>query len=443
VWDRVRILGQHYCSQIIALAAAEGLACFAAPYLAAALRFDDGITDAEAALGPLWPQGLTFAAAMFVSMLSVGLYSARQRAGTAGTIARLGASVLGAFVILALIYYLVPDMRLGRGVLGLTMLISFLACLLVRAGLLRAVGENVFKRRVLVYGAGTRAQSIARLRRRAVQRGFRIVGFCRRLGVDEIVVAMDDRRRGFSVKDLLGCRLSNIGVVELESFLERETGRVRLDVLSASWMIFGSGFSCTLLRKFNARSFDIAASVLLLLLTWPIMLLTAIAIKMEDGFRAPVLYRQTRVGLEGRHFHMLKFRSMRIDAEQDGQPRWAQKGDERVTRVGAVARNFRIDELPQLLNVLVGDMRFVGPRPERPEFVELLSRKIPYYCERHCVKPGITGWAQLCLSYGASEESAVEKLEYDLYYAKNHCLLLDLSILVQTAEVVVWRKGAQ
>ena len=453
---------------MVALAAVEAPTFYAAPYLAAAVRFSDDISEAEAAVGPLWAQGLLFATAMFVAMLSVGLYSSRQRTGIAGTLLRLAVSASGAFVTLALIYYIAPSTRMGRGVLALTILIGLLACLLVRGAISKVGGRNVFKRRVLVYGAGARAQSILRLRRRADQRGFRIVGFiraagdaasiagervlrtsgsllekCRRLAVDEIVVAMDDRRQGFPLKELLGCRLSSVDVVELESFLERETGRVRLDVLNASWMIFGAGFSCTLLRKFNARSFDIVTSLLLLLLTWPVMLLTAIAIKLEDGICAPVLYRQTRVGLDGRHFAMLKFRSMRIDAEQDGEARWAQKRDERVTRVGTVARTFRIDELPQLFNVLLGDMRFVGPRPERPEFVELLSKKIPYYRERHCVKPGITGWAQLCLSYGASEQSAQEKLEYDLYYAKNHCLLLDLSILVQTAEVIVWRKGAQ
>ena len=462
----MRVLGLH--PQILVFAALEAAVCFGAPYVAAGIRFDESIAAAEAEIGPLWPRGVLFASTMLLGLVSVGLYSARQRAGAAGTLVRVGVGTFAAFVLIVIVYYLAPGLHIGRGVLGLTLVIGFCACLFTRALMSKIVDAEIFKRRVLVYGAGVRAASIARLRRRTDQRGFRIIGYisshgdaagvacdkplmqtgsllqlCRSLAVDEIVVAMDDRRGGLPVKDLLNCRMSNIRVIELESFLERETGKVRLDVLNASWMIFGSGFCCTGVRKITARSFDVIASLLLLMLAWPIMLITALAIKLEDGIRAPVVYRQTRVGLHGRHFGMLKFRSMRVDAEQDGQPRWCQKGDRRVTRVGAVARIFRVDELPQLLNVLLGDMRFVGPRPERPEFVESLSRKIPYYRERHCVKPGITGWAQLYLSYGASEQAALEKLEYDLYYAKNHCLLLDLSILLQTAEVIVWRKGAQ
>lgn len=462
----MRFLGLH--AQILIFAALEAAVCFGAFYLAAEIRFDEGIIAAQAEVGPLWVRAVLFSVTMLLGLISVGLYSPRQRSRSVGTFVRVGVGTSGAFVLVAIVYYLAPSLHIGRGVMGLTMLIAFLGCLATRALMSRIIDADVFKRRVLVYGAGVRAGTIARLRRRSDQRGFRIIGYvashgdragvprdkvlqqtgsllelCRSLEVSEIVVAMDDRRGNLPVQQLLNCRMSNVRVMELEGFLERETGKVRLDVLNASWMIFGSGFCCTAVRKLNARCFDVTASLMLLLLTWPIMLITALAIKWEDGVRAPVLYRQTRVGLGGRHFGMLKFRSMRVDAEQDGQPRWAQKRDRRVTRVGAVARIFRVDELPQLVNVLVGDMRFVGPRPERPEFVESLGRKIPYYHERHCVKPGITGWAQLYLSYGASEQAALEKLEYDLYYAKNHCLMLDLSILLQTAEVIVWRKGAQ
>jgi sugar transferase (PEP-CTERM system associated) len=267
--------------------------------------------------------------------------------------------------------------------------------------------------------------------------------FANNNSVDEIVVAMDDRRRAFPLRDLLECRLQGIEVVDLVSFLERETGRVRLDVLNPSWMIFAEGFRRDPVRLFSERAFDLIASLLLLLLAWPIMLLTAILIKIEDGPRAPVFYRQTRVGLGGRNFDALKFRSMRPDAEKDGRPQWARPGDSRVTRVGAFIRKVRIDELPQILNVLKSDMSFVGPRPERPEFVAVLNDKIPYYSERHCVKPGITGWAQLCHPYGSSEQDAAEKLQYDLYYIKNHSLLFDILILLQTAEVILWRKGAR
>jgi exopolysaccharide biosynthesis polyprenyl glycosylphosphotransferase len=206
-------------------------------------------------------------------------------------------------------------------------------------------------------------------------------------------------------------------------------------------MIFSDGFRRDPLRLISERAFDVIASVGLLLISWPVMLIAAAAIKIEDGFSAPALYRQARVGFEERVFQVLKFRSMSIDAELDGRARWADQDDERVTRVGAVLRKMRIDELPQFFNVLKGDMSFVGPRPERPEFVSALNDRIPYYRERHCVKPGITGWAQLCYPYGSSEHDALEKLQYDLYYVKNHSLLFDIIILLQTAEVVLWGKG--
>jgi sugar transferase (PEP-CTERM system associated) len=327
----------------------------------------------------------------------------------------------------------------------------------------------MFKRRVLVFGAGRRAGSIARLRRRSDRRGFSVVSYltadgdepgfvepsaviahpnsllayCEENFVDEIVVAMDDRRRGFPMEQLLECRLEGIEVIELVTFLERETGKVRLDVLNPSWMIFSDGFRQGRIHSVLERIFDVAASLLLLLVALPFMLLTALAIKLEDGLRAPILYRQTRVGQYGRPFRLMKFRSMRIDAEKEGAPIWASKNDSRITRIGSFIRKTRIDELPQILNVLRGQMSFVGPRPERPEFVSRLNERIPYYRERHSIKPGLTGWAQLCYPYGSSENDAVEKLQYDLFYVKNHSPLFYLAIVIQTVEVIVWGKGAR
>jgi exopolysaccharide biosynthesis polyprenyl glycosylphosphotransferase len=217
---------------------------------------------------------------------------------------------------------------------------------------------------------------------------------------------------------------------------------VRIDLLHPSWLIFGQGFRRDPLRLFSSRALDVLASVAVLLVALPAMVLTFVAIKIEDGWGAPALYSQARVGLGGKLFRVLKFRSMCQDAEQNGA-QWAQHGDPRVTRVGAVIRKLRIDELPQVVNVLRGHMSFVGPRPERPEFVAQLAEKIPYYAQRHCVKPGITGWAQLCYPYGSSESDALEKLQYDLYYIKNNSLLFDLAILIQTAEVVLFGKGAR
>ena len=245
------------------------------------------------------------------------------------------------------------------------------------------------------------------------------------------------------MRELLDCRLAGIDVTELVAFLERETARVRIDVLNPSWLIFGKGFRRGSFRLQSARTLDLLLASALFVLTCPVMLATALAIKIEDGWRSPLFYSQERVGFAGRIFRLLKFRSMRVDAEAAGQALWAQKNDSRVTRVGSVIRKLRIDELPQILNVLRGEMGLVGPRPERPQFVERLTEKIPYYVERLSVKPGITGWAQLCYPYGASEHDALEKLQYDLYYIKNGNLLFDIAILVQTAEVVLMGKGAR
>lgn len=453
---------------IVILALVESGALLGALYLAALVRFDDPLAAVEARLGSLWPRALLFALLIQLNMVATGLYSSRLRVTFIGILMRIATAVLLATAAVALVFYAVPAMHVGRGVIGLSALGAFFVITLIRAIFARLVDENVFKRRVLVYGCGRQALSISNLRRRSDQRGFKIVGYVRADGdrelvpaermlfppqtllelardqrVDEIVVAMDDRRRAFPVQELLECRLGGIEVIDLVSFLERETGKVRLDVLNPSWMIFSDGFRRDPVRLFSERAFDLFASTTLLVITWPVMLLVLVAIKLESGWSAPALYRQRRVGLEGRVFDVLKFRSMRPDAEVDGRPRWAQKDDERVTRVGAFIRATRIDELPQILNVLKGNMSFVGPRPERPEFVAELNEKIPYYRERHCVKPGITGWAQLCYPYGSSEHDAAEKLQYDLYYVKNHSLLFDLMILLQTVEVVLWGKGGR
>jgi sugar transferase (PEP-CTERM system associated) len=217
---------------------------------------------------------------------------------------------------------------------------------------------------------------------------------------------------------------------------------MHLEVLTPSWMIFGPGFRRDGMRVGSSRVFDLIASFGLLFIASPVMLLTILAIKLEEGIRAPIFYGQLRVGLDGKNFRVLKFRSMRVDAERNGA-QWATTNDNRVTRVGKFLRKTRIDELPQLWNVLRGDMAFVGPRPERPEFVETLAETIPYYRERHSVKPGITGWAQLCYPYGASEQDAIEKLQYDLFYVKNHDLVFDILVLLQTVEVIILGKGAR
>lgn len=347
--------------------------------------------------------------------------------------------------------------------------VAWFACVMVaRTTFVRVAGADTFKHRVVVIGSGYCAGCIKRL---ADQQGCRFVAVAfvaspaeatrgpdaplrlesdsspdallsvvRRHRATEVVLATDDRR-GVPVLQLLRCKTDGIKVTDYLSFWERETGRVDLESLQPSWLIFSDGFRAGSFTRFFKRTFDILVSSIFLIIALPLLLIVAILTKLESP--GAVLYRQERVGLRGKPFTLLKIRSMRSDAESEGRPQWAAQGDQRVTRVGAIIRKIRIDELPQLLNVLKGDMSFVGPRPERPYFVEQLNEKIRFYNERHSVKPGITGWAQINYPYGASIEDARNKLSYDLYYAKNHTLFLDLVILIQTVRVILFPSGAR
>jgi sugar transferase (PEP-CTERM system associated) len=462
------VLGQYIHVSFALLAALETLGAFLALIAAGYLRFGFDIPAMERLQGVLWPRALLFSGATFTSLLAFGLYSARQRARSIGIFVRVVVAVGAGMALTAVSFFVIPSLDIGRGVLGVAAIIDVVLVCTMRVLLPRVIDENIFKRRVLVYGCGQRATCIANLRRRTDRRGFVVVGYvhadgeephvasehvldlkekllalCEELGVDEVVVAMDDRRKGFPIRELLDCRLDGLEITELLTFLERETGMVRLDVLDLSWIIFGEGFRRGSLRMLSSRALDLLMSLTILVTAAPVMLLVAVAIKLEDGWRAPILYRQARVGLNNQPFEILKFRSMHLDAERDGKARWAQRSDPRVTRVGAIMRKLRIDELPQVVNVLRGQMSFVGPRPERPQFVSELAAKIPYYLQRHCVKPGITGWAQLCYPYGSSVKDTVAKLQYDLYYIKNNSLLFDLAIILQTAEVVFMGKGGR
>ena len=263
-----------------------------------------------------------------------------------------------------------------------------------------------------------------------------------RAGVDEVIVALSERRSGsMSLRDLLDCKISGIRVSDISTHFERRLGQIRLDYVNAGWLIFGEGFNQGFVRTAIKRVFDVVCAAVLLVLTLPLMLITMLLIAAES--RGPVFYRQQRVGLNGKNFDVIKFRSMRSDAEGDGNPRWALAADDRVTRVGRFIRRVRIDELPQLYNVLKGEMSMVGPRPERPFFVDSLTKDIAYYAVRHSVKPGVTGWAQVRYEYGATVEDAKQKLQYDLYYVKNHTLFLDLLIMFETVSVVLTGKGAR
>ncbi len=322
--------------------------------------------------------------------------------------------------------------------------------------------------RVLIVGTGPEAQEVASTLQTHPRARSDVVGFydaadggggpkvggrifarstdlaelVQRLEIEEVIVSVREQRGGvLPLRGLLECRVSGVRVLDLPAFYERVRGEVPIDSLKASWLIYGQGFAQDFLRSAIKRIFDYATSTSLFLLALPVMCVTAIAIRLESP--GPVVYRQERVGLGGRRFSCLKFRSMRADAEANGVAQWAGQNDARITRVGRFIRKYRIDELPQLLNVLSGDMSLVGPRPERPCFVDQLKDEIRFYDLRHSVKPGLTGWAQVRYSYGASVEDATRKLQFDLYYVKNHSLFLDVIILVDTVRVVLFGEGSR
>lgn len=420
-----------------------------------------------AAIQPLQGKAIVFALVMMGAMMTMGLYSRHFRDTTSQLVMRILASLAMGLVGMVLLFYLFPSvLGIGRAPLAIVMVLASVSLIVLRLLFLHVVSLDGFKRRILVLGTGRQAAAIDRvMRRKSDRRGIAIVGYihlsneqpqvsgriiehseslldlARRYRVQEIVVAVDNRRENFPIKEIVECRLIGIEVLDILSFIERQCGKILLENLTPSWLIFSEGFHHGMLRAVGKRIFDVSASLALLAVAWPVMVIAALAVKLYGG-RGPVLYRQERVGEHGEPFKVLKFRSMTVDAEKDGA-QWAQKNDARVTRVGGFMRKYRIDELPQLFNVLKGEMSFVGPRPERPEFVSDLSGKILYYAERHRVKPGITGWAQICYPYGASERDAAEKLSYDLYYVKNYSLFLDLVILLQTAQAVLWKRGGR
>jgi sugar transferase (PEP-CTERM system associated) len=369
-------------------------------------------------------------------------------------------------LLLASIFFFLPALTFWRSNLVYAMLLALLLLFLVRLLFGRALGSEAFKRRVLVLGAGPRAARLEALARREGA-GFAIAGYVAmndgpsavahavnradianlvdhvvRLKVLEVVLALEERRNALPLGDLLRIKTTGVHVNEISSFLERETGRVDLDSLNPSWLIFSDGFSAgRRLSSAGKRLFDIVISAIILLVSAPLILIAGLLVRLES--RGPAFFRQRRVGLYGQCFEIVKIRSMREDAEVGGKAVWAQRDDPRVTRVGAVIRKLRIDELPQAWTVLTGQMSFVGPRPERPQFVADLEARLPYYAERHMVKPGITGWAQINFPYGASVEDARQKLEFDLYYAKNYTPFLDLLILLQTIRVILFPEGAR
>jgi len=430
----------HLRVPFLLLAVIEFCVCVMAVYVSVYVRFDgQRIMEIESINSPV-VTSILFGLVMPVTMMAMGLYQSRFRGGILGVFLRSVIGFLCGAAVLALMYYLIPSLYLGRGVFALALILAFFMVGTIRPMFFYYVDRDILKISVLVLGAGEKAASIPRrLRRRVDRRGFRVVGYlklatdesvavdpslvielgdrslldyCNEFGIDEIVVAADERRNAMPLESLLECKLYGIDVIDLLGFFEREQGKLPLDILRPDWLIYSDGFDGGAFKDISKRIFDVFASLLILLITWPFMLMAILAIKIEDGINAPIFYGQTRVGHLGTPFQVLKFRSMSVNAERDGIAQWATKNDSRVTATGSIIRKTRIDELPQILNVLRGDMSFVGPRPERPQFVDELAVDIPYYQERHAVKPGITGWAQVCYPYGASLQDSVRTKRY-------------------------------
>ncbi len=459
---------RHYVPlNLLILVLVEALILGGAIYAGVSARFlEVGAIPPE--LTPLLPKALTFTAVMLGLMTASGLYDLEWQGGARVLLQRLSLCFGIGLLAMSLLFYVFPVLLVGRGAFLLSFGLALLGILLSRTLFLRWSRVGAFKARALVIGTGSRAAQIeSLLTDRGHASNTEVIGYVpmsgshhfvdhvrildteeslsdlvTRLQISEIILAVRDRRDGgIPVQDLLRCKLRGIRILELSSFFERENGHLQLDSLNASWMILAEGFHQGILRDTIKRLFDLVISAALLTVSLPVMLLTALMIKLESP--GPVLYRQERVGQGGDNFTIFKFRSMCVDAEKDGKPRWARQNDSRVTFTGRFIRRTRIDELPQVFNVFFGNMSFVGPRPERPYFVQDLTQKIPYYGVRHTVKPGITGWAQVRYPYGATDEDAMHKLQYDLYYVKNHSLFLDLMILFQTAQVVLWGKGVR
>ncbi|WP_077148752.1 TIGR03013 family XrtA/PEP-CTERM system glycosyltransferase [Sphingopyxis sp. KK2] len=413
-----------------------------------------------------WLPVLTFAISNSLAMMAVGMYGTEALRSMGFATARLLAAISLGVIFLSLLGFALPTVTLWRANSIYAMAFAIALLFLIRLAVTQTAGADQFRRRILILGAGPRA---VRLRTLADEpgSGLTITGYVAMadgekaipdalprakvanladhavaLGAGEVVLAMEERRGSLPLADLLRVKTTGVHVNDMASFLERETGRVDLATTNPSFLIFSDGFSAgQRIGKVSKRLFDIFASLAVLVIGLPLIVIGGIAVKLDS--KGPIFYRQSRVGLFGEPYNIVKIRSMRTDAEAAGQAVWASENDPRITRVGNIIRKLRIDELPQLWCVLKGEMSFVGPRPERPSFVEELTRELPYYAERHMVKPGLTGWAQINYPYGASVEDARVKLEYDLYYAKNYSPFLDLLILLQTVRVVLWPEGAR
>jgi sugar transferase (PEP-CTERM system associated) len=462
-------IANHHVSRITSiLLLLEFSICMASVYMGTLIR----ISGSHESISSINDEFVLTASILSLSivfcMSALGMYQINFREGIRNTFLRLMPSFALALAVVTFIFYLFPSLYLGRGAVGLIFVIAAVGVLIIRVLVFRTSESGFLRSRIIFLGTGALAQECHELAiSNTAHHEYDIIGFvpvrnedrkvlakyvlaedlslsslASKHNVDEIVVAVQDRRGDqFPIEDLLDCKLHGVQVIDAAAFFEREACQIRVESLQPGWLVFGDGFDQSSLRTSGKQIFDFVVSALIFILTLPIMLLTAFLVFLED--QGPIFYKQERVGRLGRPYMVLKFRSMGINAEKAGSPQWASTNDPRTTRVGSVIRKLRIDELPQIINVLRGEMSFVGPRPERPFFVDQLSADVPFYNMRHSIKPGITGMAQVRYAYGASVEDSIQKLQYDLYYVKNNSLFLDILILLETVQVVLLGKGAR
>jgi len=414
--------------------------------------------------------GSTFRVFLYVLIVLLAcyfceLYAVDRRMPRTELASRLSVAMMVAFFVLSALFYAVPQINLGRGVLSLSLLICGTCQFLIHLACLSLQKLPHLAQRVLILGVGPLAESIAQVLPLSAY-NYELAGFVRpdndkstvaasrvigsiddiegildREKINMLIVSITEKRGVLPVRNLLSCKLRGVEIIDSPSFYEKLTGKLMVENIQPSWFLYADGFRITPFKRFWKRALDILFSIIGIIIALPIFPVVALLIKIFST--GPVLYRQSRVGEGGCEFTLLKFRTMCNDAERETGAVWASENDPRITRVGNFLRKSRIDEIPQLFNVLKGEMSFIGPRPERREFVEQLSEKIPYYGKRHFIKPGVTGWAQVRYPYGASENDALEKLRYDLYYMKNFSITLDLMIVLETVKVVLFGRGGR
>lgn len=468
----IRLFNQYVSLKSPLIILLEGVLILLALVAAVKLRFWNDLEEFQ--FYTAWPgfgaRALVVVLIFQISFYYHDLYAVIAPVPRREQLVRLGQSLGASSLVLGFLYFLFPSLLLGRGVFFIMMFLVIVAVTVARIAVDRAWQATGPSPKVLILGVGELAQSVARelTRRKDLQLrviglvaeeasqftpgqmlfGYPVLGTAGQLeaianqcGASRIIVAMQERRGTLPIRDLVTLRVKGWEVEEAQSTLAALTGRVALNMVQPSWLVFSDGFRRSKFTMFLKRIMDLLLSFVGLVVTSPLMALVAIGIKLDSP--GPILYRQERVGWKDRRFSVLKFRSMREGAESVSGAQWSQEGDPRITRLGQYLRRFRLDELPQFLNIVAGDMSFVGPRPERPFFVEQLRERIPYYDERHAVRPGLTGWAQTQYRYGASIDDSAHKLEYDLFYMKNMSIPFDCAIIFRTVQIVLNGRGGR